>query len=589
MKKVFSTYLLLFSLISLNAQTTLPTKKIDTVKTEVIEVITKYNPEIADANKIRKKPVLKILESSKKKKLKYTIFSAPVASTFIPKSGVVKGIDVGVKERIYNNYLALGFGNYNTPYVEAYIHNQTRFDSEFGLSAKYLSSFENVENTLLNSTFSNFAANIFYKKEERYFDWKIKLESERNEYNWYGLEANSFNNITISNINEYQNYNYFKLLGEIDFLDAYLDKADLSVSYFIDASESKELLLNLNTTLDIPIDFISNRLNNLKVNTDFEFLSGNFKNNYASQNEINYSLFSIRLNPEYNTVLNDYSLKLGLKTAGSFDIENKVNQILLYPDIKIQKSIIKDYLNIYSGVNGDLHTNTYKNFTENNPFVSPTLFITQTSEKYNTFLGFNGKLNHDISFNISGSYKEEEDKPLFVSNNSKSNGTSNSYNGNALNGYEYGNSFNVVYDDIKTISFFGEIEYDLTKQIVLGANIQFDNFTTKNQEEAWNLPSLQTSIIGKFKSNKWFATTNIFYVSERKDLNFSNTYPSTNYTILNLPSFIDINVNGGYHFNDKFSAFLKLNNLLNNQYERFSNFNVQGLQVLGGISYKFDF
>jgi outer membrane receptor protein involved in Fe transport len=50
-----------------------------------------------------------------------------------------------------------------------------------------------------------------------------------------------------------------------------------------------------------------------------------------------------------------------------------------------------------------------------------------------------------------------------------------------------------------------------------------------------------------------------------------------------------VNLNGGYHFNDKFSAFLRLNNVLNTAYQRFANFNTQGFQALAGITYKFDF
>ena len=84
-----------------------------------------------------------------------------------------------------------------------------------------------------------------------------------------------------------------------------------------------------------------------------------------------------------------------------------------------------------------------------------------------------------------------------------------------LKGYEYGNSFNVVYDDIKTTSFSAEITYDFTKRITFSTNIQFDNFELKNQSKAWNLPTLQAYFIGKYKNNKWYATTNIFYINER--------------------------------------------------------------------------
>ena len=89
--------LLFFSFLGLKAQEKKKETAKDTVKTEVVNVITTYNPKIADANKIQRTPEIKLSEKSKKKQLKYTIFSIPVASTFMPKTGVVKGIDVGGK------------------------------------------------------------------------------------------------------------------------------------------------------------------------------------------------------------------------------------------------------------------------------------------------------------------------------------------------------------------------------------------------------------------------------------------------------------------------------------------------------------
>jgi hypothetical protein len=594
MKNSFFIFLVFFSVFSTTAQWTAskkmaPVKAKDTVKTEVVEVITKYNPEIADASKIRKNPVIKLLERSKKKQLTYNIFSAPVASTFKPKSGVVKGINVGVKERIYDNYIAAGFGNYTSPYLEAYLHRNTRFESEFGLSAKYAASFDNVENTVLNSNFSNLTANLFYKQEQRYFDWKVNLETARNEYNWYGLQTNTFTPNIVDGISENQTYNYFKVAGEVDFLDAYLDETSIAVAYFTDAFKSNELLINLDATLDLPIDFLSSNLNNLTINTGFEFLNGKFEDDYVSENELSYSIFTANLNPEYKTELGSFSLKLGTKIFASFDVENSVNHFLVYPDIKIEKAIIKKYLNVYAGVFGDLHTNTYKSYSDENPFVSPTLFITQTSEKYNVFIGFNGTINNDLSFNISGRIKEEQDKPLFIKNNSKSNGVSSSSNGIAFKGYEYGNSLTVIYDDIKTFSVLAETEYDLTKKITLGLNLQLDNYTTTLQDEAWNLPTLQTSFFGKYKSNKWYATTNVFYVGERKDVLYNAAFPAGPSSVQNLDAFVDVNLNGGFHFNDKFSAFVRMNNILNTSYERFADFNVQGFQILGGLTYKFDY
>ena len=296
MKKGVLIFLILFVFLSVNAQQK-PVAVKDTVKTEVVEVITSYNPEIADANKIKKSPIITLLDKNKKKKLAYNIFSAPVASTFIPKSGVVKGVDVGVRERLYNNYIAAGFGNYTSPYAEIYIHNYARFESEFGASVKYAASLDNIPDIQLDSNFSNFIASLFYKREERYFDWKISLNTEGNAYNYYGLKENTFDLNTIKGIEENQKYNYFNATGEIDFLDAYINKSILSLSYFTDDYSSKEFLFNLNTDLDLPLKYISRSLNNLQIKTGIEYLGGSFAIDYANQNQLNYSIFTLNINP----------------------------------------------------------------------------------------------------------------------------------------------------------------------------------------------------------------------------------------------------------------------------------------------------
>ena len=585
MKKGFTLFVLFVTFLGISAQE----KKQDTVKTEVVNVITKYNPEIADAKKIQVNPTIKLLEKNERKKLEYTIFSAPVASTFVPKSGAIKGIDVGVKERIYKNYFAAGYGNYATPFFEIFLHHSTRFKNEFGFRAKYLASEDNIRNTLLNSNFSNFTIGTFYKQQGRYFDWKVALNSEKNQYNWYGLPNLVFTEPTINGINEKQIYNYFNVSGELNFKDSYIDYGKLDLSYFVDRYDSSEILAKFDTKLDFPLNFLGPKLNDISIKTSIEFLKGTFKDAYDNFDAINYGTLTFLLNPEYKSSYNNFLFKAGLKFYASIDSENSSNNTFIIPELSLQSPVFKNYVNIYGGFTGGLHTNTYKNFTEENPYVSPTLFVTQTLEKSNLFVGLTGKIFNNLSYNIKASSKSEEDKPLFVRNASKSDGNNNVVNGFSILGYEYGNSFYVYYDDVKTTALFTELEYDFSKRLTFKLQGVYNKYTMENALESWNLPSIEASLTSTYKNNKWYATSNIFYVSERKDVLYNNIYPSSLSGIETINSFVDVNFNGGYHFNDKFSAFLKLNNLLNTQYQRFANFDTQGFQVLGGVTYKFDF
>lgn len=562
----------------------------DTIKTEVINVVTSYTPTISDAFKIKKNPKIILGSKTKKKQLKYQIFSAPVASTFIPKSGVAKGINMGVKERLYKNYLAAGFGNNTTPFAELFLHHATRFENDFGIYAKYISSENSIDESQLDSNFSNMNFGAFYKQEERYFTWKIGANFEKNTYNWYGLPSTTtFTPITISAINEEQSYTSFDTEGELVFEDFYINSSKFNLSFFSDGLSSKELRFTMNPQFKIPLKGIGRKFNDLILDSSIDYVNGEFGQSYSSLTKLEHSFFTIGLLPKYNFEYNDFTFNLGAKIYFTSDLENKISQLYAYPDVNIHYPLVANYVNFYIGASGDLKTNTYKEFSSKNPYISPTQLVTQTNMKYNFFGGFNGKFSPDVSYDIKASYSDEDDKALFIRNNTKSDGTTILANTVPLKGYEYGNSFSYIYDDVTTLSIIGELTVDINRNLVIGVNGEFNSYTMTNQTEAWNLPQLSGEFFAKYKRNKWYASTNVFFVSDRNDIEYSGVYPSAVSKTVTLKSFVDVNLNGGYHFNDKFTAFVTMNNVLNSDYQRFSNFNVQGFQVLGGISYKFDF
>ena len=60
-------------------------------------------------------------------------------------------------------------------------------------------------------------------------------------------------------------------------------------------------------------------------------------------------------------------------------------------------------------------------------------------------------------------------------------------------------------------------------------------------------------------------------------------------TPITLDSYFDANAHLGYKINDQLSVFAKVNNMLNQDYQRYLNFPVQGIQALAGATYQFDF
>jgi len=63
---------------------------------------------------------------------------------------------------------------------------------------------------------------------------------------------------------------------------------------------------------------------------------------------------------------------------------------------------------------------------------------------------------------------------------------------------------------------------------------------------------------------KWNVGAEMFFASDRKD----DLIIEDPYSIMRITnkSYFDININGLYNLNDKFSVFLNLNNILNSNY-----------------------
>jgi len=556
-------------------------KKKDTIGTEVINVVKPYTPTVSDAFKIKASPEINDVQISKKKEIQYAIFSIPVASTFTPAKGKAKVLRVDPSAPVYDNFITAGFGNFSTPQVEIFAHsNSTRYN-DFGGFLNYHSSKGGIDDVVLDDDFVDARLDLFYKQEERDFDWQLNGGLRFQKHNWYGLPDSqliTFTQPVIDGLAETQKYTNVYIGGKMDYKDSFFQGGTTELNLFTDDEGSSETHILIQPKIEFPIasEYIT-------ANARLEYLTGDFFQNYESTARIDYSFFTVGFNPNFEVLRDNLTINLGvdiLYSSGSADGEE--SKAYTYPKVTASYILIDQVLTAYAGALGGLHQNSYNGYVNENQFVSPTLMIKRTDEQYNAFVGFKGKLASNVGYNFKGFYKSEKDKPLYKLNPSKTEGTVV-----VTKGYEAGNSFQVLYDNIKTLGGFAEVSVDFSKELKFGGNIEINSYNVDNQDEAWNLPELKASAFANYNQDKWFAGANLFFVGERKD---ELTFTDINMQIesLDIGNYVDLNLNGGYKFTDKLTAFVKVNNLFNSTYQKYSNFKVQGLQVFGGLTYKFD-
>ena len=543
----------------------------DILITDEIIVVKPYTPKVSDAFKLKDNPSLED-ENIPKDSVNYTINSVPVASTFTPTKGKAQSVVRERLQKIYENYIAVGFGNYTTPYLEAFLHSSSARNNDYGAFIKHKSSKGGIKDVLLDDNFSDTQVDLYFKQFERDYNWEINAGAKHLIYNWYGIPSNQdFSTIFLDGLTEKQRYINVFAGGKLHFEDGFFKGGKVSLNQFSDDFNSSEIHLLIAPKIEFPI---SSELINME--TSLEFIGGKFSNTYSTNDAIKHTFLKVGVSPNFEVLRDDLTVNLGVKVYYSLDLERKVNKLFAYPNVMASYKLVDETLIAFAGVTGDLVQNSYRETVHKNPFVSPTLNILQTDNQYNAFIGAKGQLSSNVSYNFKASYQNEKNKPLFISNPSLSNGLLQ-----PSFGYQVGNSFGLIYDNIETMSVEAELTVDASKEFQFTGKLEFNNYTTTTQAEAWNLPTIKSTVTLDYHNQKWYGGANLFFTGNRFDFVTDQS--------VELDSYVDLNLHGGYVFTDKLTAFAKINNVLSTNYQPFHNYDVQGIQVLAGIIYKFDF
>ncbi|MFV0540686.1 MAG: TonB-dependent receptor [Aestuariibaculum sp.] len=549
-------------------------KQKDTINTGVIDVVKAYTPTISDAFKIKEVPNLNDGSTQNKKEVKYNIFSFPVASTFTPAKGKAASVEKEDPVKLYDNYATLAAGSYTTVLSEVYLNYLLNRNESVGGYVSHHSSHGDIEDVAFDSGFSDSKVKINYTNRSRYTTWNADGGFRYQTYNWYGLPETQITDAKTNGIDVGHAFYDAHIGGDVAFKDTYINSGSIKYQYFGDNQKSAENRITAKAKIDVPI-------NNEEITTDIkiDYLKGGFDRGYMETDNLNYGNFQLGLSPSYQIVKNDFTINLGASLYYLNDIENSKNKFFVYPNITASYKLVSEVLIVYGGLKGDLIQNTYRDFSNTNNFVSPTLNVLPTNRAYNAFAGIKGKISNTTSYNVNAHYIADNDKALFVNNNITK----------TMQDYSYGNSFGLVYDDVKTLHFSGEINVDINRNLTLKLKGDYFNYSVDTETEAWNLPGFKSSLFLDYQiDEKWFAGANLYVVGKRKDQYYLNDGVSVPATIT-LDGYFDANAHVGYHINDRFSVFAKVNNVAGKSYQRWQNFPVQGFQLLGGATYKFDF
>jgi len=545
----------------------------ENIGTEVINVVKPYAPTVSDAFKVKEIPVIDDDTELRKKLIEYIIFSIPVASTFTPSKGKAAVVEKQAPKKLYNNYASLAIGSYLNVLAEFYATFPMSGSDNFTVGLNHHSAQGEIKEIQLDDKFYDTGLSLIYAKKERDVSYQIEGLFKHQQYNWYGTSY-SLTDLQRTNIDAYHTYFTGGLNGNLSVDDSFFKGGDIRYTRFWDSYDASENNIVIAPEFEFEVmDY------NINLQTKLDYVGGAFK---TSTTEMKFSYLKTALHPSYQHVQDDLVVNIGVELVFGLDSENSDSDFYVYPKINASYNLVDDLVIAFGGAEGGLQQNSYENFVQENKYLAPMLAIAPTHNQFDAYLGFKGKLSSKVSYELKGGYLNEQNKALYMMNqvNDVDFETEN---------YKKANTFGVVYDDVNTLQFNGRLTAQVSKNYSVGISGAYASFSTDKQEYAWNVPQLTAALFGDFNfSDKWIGGMNLFYVGERMDKLQSITTLVTPETIT-LKGYFDANAHVGYKITNRFTAFLKANNVAGQGYEKWQTYPVQQLQVLGGVTYKFDF
>jgi hypothetical protein len=510
--------------------------------------------ELPAANRVFNK-IPSVKQSAEARKLTYEFDDRPlsVADPKITPNVLPPNAAQPDQSPVYTNYLKLGAGNFNTFYGEGFGgttvgenlavegnvrhlssgigpvdgKNSATSDTKFGLTAKYGTQSLNVE------------AGADYRRET---------------YRFYGYRPGT----EIPDVEKIkQRLNIFAIRLGIENTDN-----ERAVDY--------SLKTNLTTLRDLytasETDWGTNFKGSLGISETISALVA--ADAYVTQRTDagivdNRNLF--RVKPTFKYTSSFITAIVGINAVNETDKRLGINRTRAFPVANID-IVPTGNIHFFAGVDGDISRNTLRSLLTENRWLAPQVVLANTVKGLDIYGGAKGEIGGGFTFEGKASYATYRN--FYAFNNTWPDTT----------------KFFVLYDGgrANVLTLSGQVGYSLKDKFRSNLKVDVFRYDLDRLEAAWGRPRIAGTWSNAYILNKkLFITADVYAYQGIEQKNFVT---NTAYT---LPVIVDANLKIDYFLGKQFAAFVSLNNIFGQNYQRYLYYPTQGLNFLAGISYSF--
>ena len=579
-KNIFTVILGLLTTIGVYAQ--VPK---DTVLTRQLELDREFNPTLQDANKINSLPAIREPQVTKANTdyATWTLRATPPLEIAMPKPG---SIMTDIPFSLYKGYVRLNAGNY------------ANIDGALGY--RFLDS----ETDKLNFMFLHNSSNgeVDYNQETtppshklRYMDNFAKLKYRHifetslldlhasflhSQFNYYGnnfgetrMHEDNNQMLGVFNVRAALQNTQTDLLNYIGSLNFH----HFSTKYGRDLNDESLNGNQIELDLDLNKSFLGgDNLVGVKGNFTGMFYD---KIEIAGEEDIS-NLMMVDVNPYVHFEGFNWKVRLGANIDFVFDDDN---QFYVSPNAALSV-MVTDNTSLYLNAIGGVSKNTYLDMYKESRYIRPNTIVKHSYTPYDISAGTKIGDIDGFRIDIFGGYKKiKEDHFLVLQSNFPDESSVPN------EPWSYQEFLVPVLGDLTHSHVGGRIHSNIWSPLDVSLEVKKNFYTVDKIEglvveptdlKAWNKPGFETDIQGTFAvTNQVKLMLGYYFANDR--------WTIANGQSVEMDNINDLNAGAIYNVNSMFSINVKANNLLNQSYDVWYGHPAQGINVMGGFTFKF--
>ena len=567
----------------------------DTTKlNQQVEVVKAYKPTVSNAEKINLLP--EISDTTKfRPDLNYQTAGHPIGSGF--QSSVLKPSNQFQRDISIPGYgkVSGGLGTYFTPFLDFYLSNPNSQNGTLGVQFNHLSSQGTTKlkgGSEIDAPFSSNRSVVFGSYVIQGATISSEFSYQRDMNKFYGYPVAIPANIATNNFVLFFGENHLSQIGYFDFA--------------VKSNASSRSDLKYNTGLNVSyLNTSTNQIEKaIRIKGDFDQDFGSFTGKLSAEVEHletdnvtdTPDFFSVASSPKSTWLKvapgvffqNDLlSVEGGINIYTVFNDLSKTN-LKLFPKAALTIRTAENNLMVYAGLDGYLQNNSYSRISEENRWINPFLDVKPTNRMWIISGGFKGKIAAPVSYNLGVRYNYAEDQYFYVTRIENRSGKTTP----ALSDLTYDNAFGVIYDNLGTIDFQGDLSYT-TPSVFLHLNGHFYTYQLTTLDKAPYMPDFTLNVVSGFRvTEKLSATAEIFLTGPRNVMLKHYQSPISSLSVpppiyLLTDAIIEANLGAKYQFSKHLEFFAKAENLFNRKDELWYGYTVQGLRFKLGAGFSF--